>query len=93
MEGNEVLDLTVSGLSSTERIARRTFAYDADGFEGVVLEDFRAEFILGDFPLGLSYSGKGSRKSREILPGSTRPPARWLGRPVHPAQHNVGLNT
>jgi hypothetical protein len=30
MEGNEALDLTASGLSSSERIARRTLAYDAE---------------------------------------------------------------
>ncbi len=34
MKGNEALDLTVSGLPSTERIARRTLA---------VFEDFRAD--------------------------------------------------
>jgi hypothetical protein len=38
MEGNEALDLTVSGLPSTERIARRTLARTAP-------TDLRARFL------------------------------------------------
>ncbi len=45
MEGNEAMDLTVSGLRSREDRLPELGAHGADGFEGAVLEDFLADFI------------------------------------------------
>jgi hypothetical protein len=47
-----------------------------DGLEGVVLEDFLADFIPQTF-----FGSQGGGKSSETSSGATRSRQRWLGAP------------
>ena len=54
-------------------------AHGVDGLEGIVLEEFLANFIPERFSFGLSLGEYGGRKSSEMLSGTARSPQRWLG--------------
>jgi hypothetical protein len=51
-----------------------------DGFEGVILEDFLADFIP-EILFWIEFRRVGGKNSSVMLSGTARSPQRWLGAP------------